>query len=111
MFESYTKGRYLAETTCGMGVELIDENKIPPSPLARWDLCIGGSALTPRQAATVITGAPLAAAGGAIVTVASLAAFSKASAAVGATGIGVLAGTSTVLNDVLTEVSNNLLVV
>ena len=85
-------------------------DKIIAIPTDKWHSSIVGRALTPGQVAGVIVGTPLAAAGSAVVTAASLAAFRNAMAAVEATTLGALAGTTAVLNNVLTEVSDNLFV-
>ena len=77
MFESYTKGKYLAETVDGIGVELIQiDANLPLDEVtgrAKWDLSIGGRALTPGQAAGVGWGvAPFTAVGGSISGIVSM---------------------------------------
>ena len=117
MFESYSKENlYLAETDdkkvtlIPMDNSQFQSHKNSPNGRAQWDLAIGGRALTTGQVAGVIVGAPLAAAGIAIVTVSSLGALTNALAAVGAATLAVLAGANNVVNNVLAEVSDNLFV-
>ena len=117
MFESYSKENlYLAETDdkkvtlIPMDNSQFQNHKNSPNGRAQWDLAIGGRALTTGQVAGVIVGAPLAAAGAAIVTASSLGALTNALAAVGAATLAVLAGANNVVNNVLAEVSDNLFV-
>ena len=131
MFESFTKGKYLAETIDGTGVELIQIDKNLPieeaTGRAKWDLAIGGRAPTPGQAASITIRVPFAAAVAAIATVGSMGTFSTVLVAAGATTLGAMATTTTaiaagaaigaiggataeVLNNVLKEVSDKLFV-
>ena len=63
MFETYRKGKYLAEKVDKTGVELIElekdwNDKIIAIPTDKWHSSIVGRALTPGQVAGVIVGAP-----------------------------------------------------
>lgn len=135
LIRSYTKGTYLAEKKYGAGVELIslrEDASLKDLPdKAKWELTIGGRALSPRQATLLGVGIPVAAVagtftGGAAIAGAAgpMAACFAASGAttlagiVGTTGAiatgavmgGVSAVSTTVICNVLKNVSNTLFV-
>jgi len=101
MFESFTKGKYLAETIDGTGVELLQIDKnLPINEIpgrAKWDLAIGGSAFTPGEAARIIIGAPFAAAVGAIAAAGSMGTLGAVLIGAGATTLGAMASTTTAI--------------